>query len=79
MDYNISSQPTGDETMAMTEEEKKQSHSRSSIKYDANNTTMLHVKLNHTTDKDILDHLATVPNKQGYIKDLIRKDIDADT
>lgn len=44
-------------------------------KYDKNNTKQLMLKLNLKTDKDILDKLNSVGNKQGYIKSLIRKDI----
>ncbi len=33
------------------------------------------MKLNNNTDAAILAKLATVPSKQGYIKDLIRADI----
>jgi hypothetical protein len=33
------------------------------------------LKLNDRTDADILEWLSQVGNKQGYIKDLIRKDI----
>ena len=44
-------------------------------KYDAANTKQVHLKLNLTTDKDIIEKLGQVDNVQGYIKDLIRKDI----
>ena len=44
--------------------------------YDERNTIQLKLKLNKTTDKDILEKLNTVPNKQGYIKQLIRSDIE---
>ena len=47
-------------------------------RYDAKNTRQIRLKLNLTTDKDILDHLSNVRNKQGYIKALIREDMDAD-
>lgn len=43
--------------------------------WDAKNTTQIKLKLNNHTDKDILVKLENMPNKQGYIKDLIRKDI----
>ena len=46
-------------------------------RYDAANTTRIHIKLNNITDRDILDELARQPNKQGYIKGLIRAAIDA--
>lgn len=44
-------------------------------KYDAQNTTQIKLKLNLKTDADILEQLAKVGNKQGYIKELIRKDM----
>ena len=47
----------------------------SSIRYDALNTRQIKMKLNLKTDADILKKLDSVPNKQGYIKMLIRKDI----
>ena len=47
-------------------------------RYDAVNTKQIRLKLNLTTDKDILEHLNKVGNKQGYIKELIRADINKD-
>ncbi len=44
-------------------------------RYDRLNTKQIKLKLNKRTDKDILDHLDTLDNRQGYIKELIRKDI----
>lgn len=49
---------------------------RATRKYDDAHTKQVHLKLNTTTDADILDKLASVGNKQGYIKALIRKDIE---
>ena len=46
-----------------------------SAKYDANNTRQIVFKFNIGTDKDILDRLDSVQNRQGYVKELIRKDI----
>lgn len=46
----------------------------SSIRYDAENTRQIKMKLNLKTDHDILSRLDSVPNKQGYLKMLIRKD-----
>ena len=48
---------------------------RAGAKYDAAKTVQVKMKLNRETDADILDWLAQVDNKQGYIKDLIRKDM----
>ena len=50
---------------------------RASAKYDAGNTTRLYIKLNNGTDADILERLEQEPNKQGWIKELIRKAIEA--
>lgn len=46
-------------------------------KYDAKNTTQFKMKLNLNTDKDIIEKLSKMANKQGYIKKLIRQDIKA--
>ena len=46
-------------------------------KYDKANTRQIKLKLNIGTDNDILEKLDKVPNKQGYIKALIRQDIAA--
>ena len=48
---------------------------RASEKYDKANTKQVILKLNKKTDKDILTHLDALPNKQGYIKELIREDM----
>ena len=44
-------------------------------KYDDANTKKVMLKLNLKTDDDIIKKLEHVGNKQGYIKDLIRRDI----
>lgn len=41
-------------------------------KYDAQNTRQIKMKLNLTTDADILDWLDAQENKQGAIKEAIR-------
>lgn len=41
----------------------------------ATHTTRIVMDLNHNTDAAILEKLATVPSKQGYIKQLINSDI----
>lgn len=45
-------------------------------RYDAKNTVQIHLKMNINTDEDILRKLAKTSNVQGYIKELIRKDIE---
>lgn len=44
--------------------------------YQRENIQRVAVKLNRVHDADILDHLEKQPNKQGYIKALIRADIE---
>lgn len=44
-------------------------------RYDDLNTKRFNFKLNLKTDSDILKKLESVPNKQAYIKELIRKDL----
>lgn len=53
----------------MTSEAQK----KASLRYDAKNTVQVKLKLNKNTDADIIKKLSEVPNKQGFIKDLIRK------
>lgn len=48
---------------------------RAAAKYDKSHTKGVYIKLNKTTDADILERLQEVGNVQGYIKELIRKDI----
>ena len=52
-----------------------ESQIRASIRYNKENTVQISLKLNRTTDADLIDSLNRVTNKQGYIKELIRKDI----
>lgn len=51
---------------------------RAVTKYDAANTVQFKMKLNRGTDADIIERLESVENKQGYIKNLIRMDIEKD-
>lgn len=50
---------------------------RASRKYNEANTRQIKFGFNLIYDADILAKLDSVPNKQGYIKDLIRADIAA--
>lgn len=49
---------------------------RAAKKYDKDNTIQIKIKLNLKTDDDIITALESVTNKTGYIKKLIRQDID---
>lgn len=50
---------------------------KASNKYDKENTKSVLLKLNKKTDADIIEMLDAVPSKMGYIKGLIRRDIEA--
>lgn len=56
-----------------------EAHKRARIKYDSANTMQIKMKLNMNTDKDVIEALEAAPTadggKQGYIKRLIREDI----
>lgn len=54
---------------------KRVSHTDAAIKYNRSNVKQVKMNLNRRTDADILEHLATVGNMQGYIKNLIRQDM----
>jgi len=43
--------------------------------YNRANMKDVVVHINKKTESDILEHLEMVPNKNGYIKSLIREDI----
>jgi len=45
-------------------------------RYDKQHTKQIALKLNKKTDADVLARLGRVGNMQGYIKKLIREDID---
>lgn len=46
-------------------------------RYDKAHRIQIALNLNRGTDADILKKLSSVPNKQGYIKQLIRADLRA--
>ena len=52
-----------------------ESQIRASIRYNKENTVQISLKLNRSTDADLIDSLNRISNKQGYIKELIRRDI----
>lgn len=48
---------------------------KASAKYAAKNTRNVQFRFNIKTDADILEYLDSLSNKAGYIKKLIRDDI----
>lgn len=57
------------------DEKERQSRIRASIKYNAKNVKQIKLNLNRKTDADVIEKLEGCGNIQGYIKDLIRKDM----
>ena len=51
---------------------------KATAKYQAANTKAYVIRLNLNTDADIIQKLEQVDNKQGYIKSLIRSDLNSD-
>lgn len=45
-------------------------------RYNKEKTTTVLLRLNKSTDADIINHLERTQNKTGYIKALIRADIE---
>ena len=52
-----------------------EANKRANAKYQSNHIKRLPINLNDRTDADIIAHLDSLPNKQGYIKALIRADM----
>lgn len=50
-------------------------HTIAQAKYDKENRRVYGFRLHNTLDADIIKKLASVPSMQGYIKQLIRDDI----
>ena len=57
------------------DEKRKAARVAASVKYNKANVKQIKLNLNLKTDADIIKALEAVPNKQGYIKELIRKDL----
>lgn len=54
---------------------RQNNHAAAAHKYNKANTVQVPIRLNKNTDADILEHLDSVQSKQGYIKELIRRDM----
>ena len=53
----------------------KETQKKYQDEWSKKNTKGIYIKLSKNTDADILSWMDSVPNKQGYIKELIRADI----
>jgi hypothetical protein len=51
------------------------SNLRAITKFTKEKTVSVNLRLNKNTDADIIEKLASVPSKMGYIKQLIRADM----
>ena len=51
---------------------------KATAKYQKANTKSYVIRLNLNTDADIIAKLEAVDNKQGYIKSLVRSDLNSD-
>lgn len=49
---------------------------RATAKYDKAKTKGIYLKLNIVKDSDIIEHLKNTDNVQGYIKNLIKQDME---
>lgn len=53
----------------------REARRRAEKKYQAENTKLLQIRLNFRTDQDILAKLSAEESMSGYVKKLIRNDI----
>lgn len=53
----------------------REARNKAQAKYNKANTIQITLRLNTRTEADIIDHLRAQPNKQGYLKALIRADM----
>lgn len=56
-------------------EKQKQNKEQYDLNYKRNNVKQFKIALNKNTMADVIEWLDTKDNKQGYVIDLIRKDI----
>lgn len=59
----------------MGERKSSEATIKRNIAYNAKHVKQFKMNLNKNTDADIIEHLETKENKQGYVKELIRKDM----
>lgn len=53
----------------------KETQKKYQAEWDKKNIKGFYIKLSKSTDADIIRWLESIPNKQGYIKELIRKNM----
>jgi hypothetical protein len=60
----------------MEERKNSEARIRANTKYNKAHTVQYAFRANTKTDEDVINRLSEVPNVAGYIKQLIRKDIE---
>ena len=60
----------------MTEKKSSDARIRANTKYNKTHTVQVAFRANIKTDADVIEQLSKVPNVAGYIKQLIREDIE---
>lgn len=65
--------------MGAVSKEAKAAKAARQIRYNKAHTTQVTLRLNLTTEADIVERLKSQGNKQGYIKRLIREDMARDS
>lgn len=69
--------PCGESGLKSMSEDKKNYGPQ--LKYMANNIRRFQLAINRNTEPDLLAHLESQPNLQGYLKTLIRADMEKRT
>lgn len=62
--------------METKKRESSPAHRRATAKYNKSCTVQYSFRLNVNTDQELIERLTEVPSIAGYIKDLIRADIE---
>lgn len=62
--------------METKKRESSPAHCKAAAKYNKSCTVQYSFRLNLNTDQELIEKLSEVPSMAGYIKDLIRADIE---
>lgn len=67
---------SSEKKLAYQRERNKATGYADQIEYAKNNLKRVAFNLNKNTDADLIAFLESMPNKQGYLKDLVRADME---
>lgn len=79
MDKYILSAPKAVNRRCNVERKTRESQVKAVRRYDDAHTVQFRMKLNKKTDADIIEFLGSLPNKQGFLKQIIREHIDIES